>query len=67
VRKDISTGKLPVSTETACLLASYSVQAEFGDYDPSVHKDDYLSGYEFIQDQPVGFISKVKLQHKEHV
>ncbi|XP_062506478.1 band 4.1-like protein 1 isoform X2 [Corticium candelabrum] len=67
VRKDIATGKLPVSPETACLLASFAVQAEFGDYDPSVHKDNYLSDYEFIPNQPVGFLSKVKQQHKEHV
>lgn len=50
------------------ILISYvGYVAEFGDYDPSVHKDNYLSDYEFIPNQPVGFLSKVKQQHKEHV
>jgi len=29
--------------ETAVLLASYAVQAKFGDYDPSVHQKGYLA------------------------
>ncbi|XP_065843075.1 band 4.1-like protein 1 [Oscarella lobularis] len=66
VKKDILTGNLTVSQETASLLASYSIQAELGDHDPAVHDDDYLSGYQFIPDQPADFLAKVKLQHKEH-
>eukprot|EP00118_Oscarella_pearsei_P024800 m.306824 g.306824 ORF g.306824 m.306824 type:complete len:630 (+) comp41610_c0_seq1:118-2007(+) len=67
VKKDVLTGALKVSQETASLLASYSIQAELGDYDPAVHNDDYLSGYEFIPNQPADFLAKVKLQHKEHL
>jgi len=43
IRKDILSGKLKVPPSTACLLASYTVQSELGDYHPDEHGPKYLS------------------------
>ena len=37
---------------TLALLASFVVQSELGDYDPSVHKARYLKEFKFIPNQP---------------
>lgn len=45
LKKDIIDGKLQCSKEQAILLASYSLQAEFGDHDPKRHSIEYLSNF----------------------
>uniref|UniRef100_A0A8C4X0U3 Erythrocyte membrane protein band 4.1 like 2 n=1 Tax=Eptatretus burgeri TaxID=7764 RepID=A0A8C4X0U3_EPTBU len=43
LRRDLMHGRLPCSTVTQALLASYAAQSELGDYDPSAHQPAYLS------------------------
>ncbi|XP_067119789.1 tyrosine-protein phosphatase non-receptor type 21 [Centruroides vittatus] len=45
LKKDIIDGKLQCNKEQAILLASYSLQAEFGDHDPKRHSIEYLSNF----------------------
>ncbi|XP_071962138.1 tyrosine-protein phosphatase non-receptor type 21-like isoform X2 [Antedon mediterranea] len=45
LKSDIIEGILPCSLEQAVLLASYAVQAEFGDYDPDRHTLEFLKDY----------------------
>lgn len=42
IKRDILQGRLPVPLNTACLLASYSVQSELGDFDPKEHTQGYI-------------------------
>ncbi|MED6243207.1 hypothetical protein ATANTOWER_016555 [Ataeniobius toweri] len=43
VKEDILTDEIYCPPETAVLLASYAVQAKFGEFDKSVHQRGYLS------------------------
>lgn len=43
VKEDILTEEIYCPPETAVLLASYAVQAKFGEYDRSTHQSGYLS------------------------
>ncbi|XP_022081283.1 tyrosine-protein phosphatase non-receptor type 21-like [Acanthaster planci] len=45
LKTDIIEGILPCSPEQAVLLASYAVQAEFGDYDQQRHTVEYLQDF----------------------
>ncbi|XP_002737031.1 tyrosine-protein phosphatase non-receptor type 21-like [Saccoglossus kowalevskii] len=45
LRTDIIEGILPCSPEQAVLLASYAVQAEFGDHDPYTHTVEFLKDF----------------------
>ncbi|XP_066530696.1 protein 4.1b [Hoplias malabaricus] len=42
VRADIMSNRLPCPDDTLAVLGSYTVQSEFGDYDPDVHGPGYL-------------------------
>uniref|UniRef100_A0A8C1INF2 protein-tyrosine-phosphatase n=1 Tax=Cyprinus carpio TaxID=7962 RepID=A0A8C1INF2_CYPCA len=57
---------LPCPQNTAVLLASYSVQAELGDYNHSEHLPGYLSEYSFIPNPPQDFEKEVTKLHQEH-
>jgi len=41
-------GKLNCSVEQAISLAAYSLQAEFGDYDPERHTVEYLRDFAIL-------------------
>uniref|UniRef100_A0A8C2JEC5 Protein 4.1 n=1 Tax=Cyprinus carpio TaxID=7962 RepID=A0A8C2JEC5_CYPCA len=43
LRKDILTGRLPCPSDILALLGSYTVQSTIGDYDPNLHKNQYVS------------------------
>uniref|UniRef100_A0A8C1J0P3 protein-tyrosine-phosphatase n=1 Tax=Cyprinus carpio TaxID=7962 RepID=A0A8C1J0P3_CYPCA len=43
LRKDILTGRLPCPSDILALLGSYTVQSTIGDYDPNLHKNNYVS------------------------
>lgn len=43
VKEDIQGDDVYCPPETAVLLASYAVQAKYGEYDKSVHQTGYLS------------------------
>ncbi|XP_070565918.1 tyrosine-protein phosphatase non-receptor type 4-like isoform X4 [Ptychodera flava] len=67
LKKDILEGRLLCSYHTGALLASYSVQAETGDYDPEEHKPGYLVDMRFIPNQTEDFEKEVAELHKKHV
>uniref|UniRef100_A0A8C1Q7S4 Tyrosine-protein phosphatase n=1 Tax=Cyprinus carpio TaxID=7962 RepID=A0A8C1Q7S4_CYPCA len=66
LKQDILSGRLPCPQNTAVLLASYSVQAELGDYNHSEHLPGYLSEYSFIPNPPQDFEKEVTKLHQEH-
>ncbi|XP_060858579.1 tyrosine-protein phosphatase non-receptor type 4 [Metopolophium dirhodum] len=66
LRKDILHGKLFVSPSTACLLASYTVQSELGDYHPEEHKPGYISGMVLIPGQTEQLENQISELHKLH-
>ncbi|XP_073970241.1 protein tyrosine phosphatase Meg isoform X3 [Rhodnius prolixus] len=66
IRKDILNGKLLVPPSTACLLASYTVQSELGDYHPDEHGPKYLSGLALIPNQTEEMERKIAELHKLH-
>ncbi|KAK7157754.1 hypothetical protein R3I93_009061 [Phoxinus phoxinus] len=41
--KDILIGRLPCPSDILALLGSYTVQSTLGDYDPNLHKNNYVS------------------------
>uniref|UniRef100_A0A2R5LMI5 protein-tyrosine-phosphatase n=1 Tax=Ornithodoros turicata TaxID=34597 RepID=A0A2R5LMI5_9ACAR len=45
LKSDVIEGKLPCTREEAIQLASYSLQAEFGDHRPEHHTPDYLKNF----------------------
>ncbi|XP_018416168.1 PREDICTED: tyrosine-protein phosphatase non-receptor type 3 [Nanorana parkeri] len=66
LKSDILDGRLPCPLNSAVVLASYAVQSEFGDYNPSVHLPGHLSNKSFIPGQDNDFISKVESLHNQH-
>ncbi|KAK6633178.1 hypothetical protein RUM43_012922 [Polyplax serrata] len=66
VRNDVLIGKLPCSFVTQALLGSYLVQSVLGDYDPEVHKKNYLSDFKFAPNQSAELEEKVEELHKTH-
>ncbi|XP_039535970.1 protein 4.1b isoform X4 [Pimephales promelas] len=43
LKKDILIGRLPCPSDILPLLGSYTVQSTLGDYDPNLHKNNYVS------------------------
>ncbi|XP_014294110.1 tyrosine-protein phosphatase non-receptor type 4 isoform X2 [Halyomorpha halys] len=66
IRKDILNGKLIIPPSTACLLASYMVQSELGDYHPDDHGPKYISGMQLIPGQTEEMERKIAELHKLH-
>lgn len=66
LKNDILEGRIPCPLNSAVVLASYAVQSEFGDYNPSVHLPGHLSNKQFIPGQDNDFISKVESLHSQH-
>lgn len=66
VRKDIMSGRLRVPSSAACLLASYAVQSELGDYNPDEHHTGYLSLLSLIPGQTEDLERKICELHKLH-
>ncbi|CAB0010639.1 unnamed protein product [Nesidiocoris tenuis] len=66
IRKDILSGKLLVPPSTACLLASYTVQSELGDYHPDEHGPKYLTGMALMPNQTEEMEKKIIELHKLH-
>lgn len=74
VKDAILSDEVYCPSESAVLLASYAVQAKYGDFNKEVHKAGYLSGerllpqrvmdqYNFTKDQ---WNDKVQVWHEEH-
>jgi len=48
LKSQVIEGRLKINQEDAISLASYSLQAEFGDYNPERHTSDYLSNFALL-------------------
>ncbi|KAI9587791.1 tyrosine-protein phosphatase non-receptor type 4 isoform X1 [Glossina fuscipes] len=66
IKRNIFLGKLPCSNNTQCLLASYTVQSELGDFNPHEHQMGYLSNMQLLADQTVEAERKISELHKLH-
>lgn len=66
IRRDILQRRLLLPPSTACLLASYTVQSELGDYQSDEHGPGYLSGLQLIPDQTEEMEKKISELHKLH-
>ncbi|XP_032620479.1 tyrosine-protein phosphatase non-receptor type 3 isoform X2 [Chelonoidis abingdonii] len=66
LKADILEGRLLCPLNSAVVLASYSIQSQFGDRNSSVHHSGYLSNYRFIPDQNEDFVAKVESLHEQH-
>ncbi|XP_077125675.1 tyrosine-protein phosphatase non-receptor type 3 isoform X1 [Ranitomeya variabilis] len=66
LKNDILEGRLSCPLNSAVVLASYAVQSEFGDYNPSVHFPGHLLSKMFLPGQDDDFISKVESLHSQH-
>ncbi|GFT82000.1 FERM, ARHGEF and pleckstrin domain-containing protein 1 [Nephila pilipes] len=66
VKKDIANGHLQCNDNTAAVMISYIVQADFGDYNPDKCSDgSYLSTFKFIPFQDAEFERKIMENHKK--
>uniref|UniRef100_A0A8C4XVS1 protein-tyrosine-phosphatase n=1 Tax=Gopherus evgoodei TaxID=1825980 RepID=A0A8C4XVS1_9SAUR len=65
LKTDILEGRLRLSMKSsyACV---FSLTAQFGDHNSSVHHSRYLSNYRFIPDQNEDFVAKVESLHEQH-
>ncbi|XP_070578387.1 tyrosine-protein phosphatase non-receptor type 14-like [Ptychodera flava] len=73
LRSDIIEGILPCSPEQAVLLASYAVQAEFGDHIPYTHTVEFLKDFVILPknltseaDSLTELTQEVANQHRNH-
>ncbi|XP_028392980.1 tyrosine-protein phosphatase non-receptor type 21-like [Dendronephthya gigantea] len=48
LRQNIEEGTLTCNEEKALVLASYALQAEYGDYDSSEHNEDFIEEYQLL-------------------
>ncbi|XP_039981918.1 band 4.1-like protein 2 isoform X2 [Xiphias gladius] len=67
LREDVASGRLPCSFVTHALLGSYTLQAEFGDYEPDHPRPlDYISQLTFAPNQNKEMEEKILELHKSH-
>ncbi|XP_056872293.1 band 4.1-like protein 2 isoform X9 [Takifugu flavidus] len=67
LRDDVATGRLPCSFVTHALLGSYTLQAEFGDYEPDQPRPlDHISQCRFAPSQNKEMEEKILELHKSH-
>ncbi|XP_043227640.1 tyrosine-protein phosphatase non-receptor type 4-like [Amphibalanus amphitrite] len=66
LRRDVLEGLLPVPPNTACLLASFVLQAELGDYCPEEHPAGYLSRVQLLPNMTEDMEKKITELHARH-
>ncbi|TRY84567.1 hypothetical protein DNTS_001312 [Danionella cerebrum] len=66
LRKDILIGRLPCPSDILVLLGSYTVQATLGDYDPNLHRDNYVSEIALAANQNEDLERKVMDLHSTY-
>uniref|UniRef100_A0A7N8XTV4 Erythrocyte membrane protein band 4.1 like 2 n=1 Tax=Mastacembelus armatus TaxID=205130 RepID=A0A7N8XTV4_9TELE len=67
LREDVASGRLPCSFVTHALLGSYTLQAEFGDYEPDQPRPlDYINQLTFAPSQNKEMEEKILELHKSH-
>ncbi|XP_064402254.1 tyrosine-protein phosphatase non-receptor type 4-like [Halichondria panicea] len=64
VKKDLYTTRLPCSFESACLLGSYIMQAQLGDYDPDKHAPGYVADFHLIPKQTHDMDDRISQLHQ---
>ncbi|XP_019617017.1 PREDICTED: FERM, RhoGEF and pleckstrin domain-containing protein 1-like isoform X2 [Branchiostoma belcheri] len=66
VRRDLATGRLPSSDNTAALMASYIVQAEVGDFAAEEHPESsYITEFKFVPNQTPQMENKIMEFHQK--
>ncbi|CAH1244997.1 FARP2 [Branchiostoma lanceolatum] len=66
VRRDLATGRLPSSDNTAALMASYIVQAEVGDFTAEEHPESsYITEFKFVPNQTPQMENKIMEFHQK--
>jgi tyrosine-protein phosphatase non-receptor type 4 len=63
-KKDLISGRLPCPFDIACMLGSYTIQSELGDYDPEEHVDGYASAFKLYKRPSPGYEQKVEEIHR---
>lgn len=66
IKRNVFVGKLPCSINTQCLLSSYTVQSELGDFNAPEHQAGYLSSMQLLTDQTAEAERKISELHKLH-
>ncbi|XP_017264609.1 band 4.1-like protein 2 isoform X10 [Kryptolebias marmoratus] len=67
LREDVASGRLPCSFVTHALLGSYTLQAEFGDYEPEQPRPlDFISQLTLASNQNKEMEEKILELHKSH-
>uniref|UniRef100_A0A1A8IKE6 Erythrocyte membrane protein band 4.1-like 2 n=1 Tax=Nothobranchius kuhntae TaxID=321403 RepID=A0A1A8IKE6_NOTKU len=67
LREDVASGRLPCSFVTHALLGSYTLQAEFGDYEPDQPRPlDFINQLTFAPNQNKEMEEKILELHKSH-
>jgi FERM/RhoGEF/pleckstrin domain protein 2 len=68
IKRDLAEGLLLCSDATACLLASYILQAEIGDYIETFNGSaSYFQNKKFFPHQNEDHVTKIIDYHKNHV
>ncbi|KAK6167236.1 hypothetical protein SNE40_021317 [Patella caerulea] len=68
IKRDLATGLMPCSENTAALLASYIAQAEIGDFLVDEYTDHtYLSTMKFVLHQTTQLEQKIMEYHRQHI
>ncbi|XP_013144040.1 PREDICTED: tyrosine-protein phosphatase non-receptor type 4 isoform X2 [Papilio polytes] len=66
VRKLLLDGRMTAPKNTALLLASFTVQAELGDYNANEHNNGYLSSFRLLNRQCAEDERRIRELHKLH-
>lgn len=66
IKRNVFLGKLQCSLGTQCLLASYTVQSELGDFNPIEHQPGYLSCLQLLVNQNEDSERRISELHKLH-
>lgn len=68
IKRDLATGALQCSDNTAALMASYIVQASCGDFVAEDYPDHtYLASYRFVPHQDATMQRRIMDNHKKHM
>ncbi|CAF0924645.1 unnamed protein product [Brachionus calyciflorus] len=65
IRNYLLKGDLQLSLLDETQLAAYAVQAAIGDYDPQIHKDNYLSDIQFLSRKSIKAEESIREIHKQ--
>ncbi|MCJ8745593.1 hypothetical protein PDJAM_G00132030 [Pangasius djambal] len=64
LRADILTSRLPCPSDVLAVLGSYTIQSEFGDYNPELHGKEYFSNIPLAPNQTPELEEKVTELHR---